>query len=148
MGIFKITFENFISFRKILFSHMKKLFTKIDFWSILGPLRIFIKSRINVRDLGLRFLLSTRRTLLYGSKTFFRKKKSNSQKLFSSPIYLLTQSITAMYMAFRGVLILRRLLFPPNIAKTRSIERADTKNDIAYIPSKDSESRQLITVSL
>ena len=82
------------------------------------------------------------------ARKHFFEKKSNSQNLFSSPIYLHTQSITAMYMAFRGVLILRRLLFPPNIAKTRSIERADTKNDIAYIPSKDSESRQLITVSL
>ena len=36
---------------------------------------IFLKSRVNVRDLGRRFLWPTRQSLSYGWKTFFRKNQ-------------------------------------------------------------------------
>ena len=48
--------------------------------SIFGPIRIFLKSR--VEELGLRFIGPTRRGLLYESKTFFRKKMKIANLIF------------------------------------------------------------------
>ena len=100
---FKITFENFIFFRKNVLKPyvrarrvghknrsprsltLEKIFSANFFYSFFD-LQIFLESEVNVRDLGLQFPWPNRRALLYGLKTFFRKKNQILKSYFWSTI--------------------------------------------------------------
>ena len=71
---------------------------------------MFEKWRVNVRDLGLRFLLPTRQALSYGSKTFFRIKNQIAKSYFEAPLKTFFKKIQERTWAFYFLLH----IFDPN----------------------------------